>query len=272
MLPISDRDIEVTDTVAKPWYAPSQFRWGRTSVRANEVKTVMRKFLLTTVSLLALGGTAFAADLPSRKVAPVAPVIVPAFTWTGFYVGANAGYAWNANNWGCDYCSWYYPAAAWYAGQNKDGGFTGGGQVGYNYQIGNFVIGAEADIQYVDNKFDTGYWSYLGNVYGRNTLGNDWYGTVRARAGFAFDRVLVYASGGFAYADHSHSGWTLGGGLEYAFTNNIIGGIEGYYVSLGKGGNNNTLYIPNYPVVTYVANNGWNNEFGVIRARISYKF
>ncbi|WP_188611219.1 outer membrane protein [Chelatococcus reniformis] len=253
----------------------------------------MKKFLLAGVAAASLltAGSAFAADLPSRKYAPVAPaVIVPVFTWTGFYVGVNAGYAWNTNNDNNAYGYGYpgYAGYGYYGDSGSDGGFAGGGQIGYNYQIGQFVIGAEADIQYAD----------LGgkNNYGYGNQGMDWFGTVRARAGFAFDRALIYATGGFAYGgggnnnsayfgnnygyggayyggngDNTATGWTVGGGLEYAFTDNITAKVEGLYVSLDRG--NSDVYLPGAALATsYYSNGSKNNEFGVVRVGLNYKF
>lgn len=218
----------------------------------------MKKYLLASVAALGIlaAGAASAADLPSRKGPVAAPVYVPVFTWTGFYVGANAGYGWgnvNGNN----------------LGQIGDlDGFVGGGQIGYNYQIGQFVIGAEADFQGAD----------LGNGsnLGLASVKTEYFGTVRARVGVAFDRFLPYITGGWAYgnvktsipaiafsADRSHTGgWVIGGGLEYAFTNNLIGGVEYLYVDLGE---------------KNVLNNGFGQakvgtDFSVVRARLSYKF
>ncbi|CAH1673502.1 31 kDa outer-membrane immunogenic protein [Hyphomicrobiales bacterium] len=218
----------------------------------------MKKYLLASVAALGIlaAGAASAADLPSRKGPVAAPVYVPVFTWTGFYVGANAGYGWgnvNGNN----------------LGQIGDlDGFVGGGQIGYNYQIGQFVIGAEADFQGAD----------LGNGsnLGLASVKTEYFGTVRARLGVAFDRFLPYITGGWAYgnvktsipalafsADRSHTGgWVIGGGLEYAFTNNLVGGVEYLYVDLGE---------------KNVLNNGFGQakvgtDFSVVRARLSYKF
>src|SRR5215218_7063501 len=102
----------------------------------------MKKILLASVALLGFAGAASAADLPVRA-APPAPIIaaVPVFTWTGFYVGVNAGYGWNANSGRTVFVP---GVGAVDVGGNNDGGFVGGAQVGYNYQIGQFVIGAEA--------------------------------------------------------------------------------------------------------------------------------
>jgi len=248
----------------------------------------MKKILLAGVAAATMlaAGSAFAADLPSRKYEPVAPVVVvPVFTWTGFYVGVNAGYAWNTNNNNNNYLygAPVYNAYYGWGDSGNDGGFTGGGQIGYNYQIGQFVIGAEADIQYAD----------LGgkNNYGYGNQGMDWFGTVRARAGFAIDRALIYVTGGFAYGgggnnnrfygydygyyagngDNTATGWTVGGGLEYAFTDNLTAKIEGLYVSLDRG--NSDVYLPGAALASlYYSGGNKNNEFGVVRVGVNYKF
>ena len=131
----------------------------------------MKKILLSTVALIGLTVTAAAADLPSRK-APAMVAPVPVFTWTGFYVGVNAGYGWgNDNNDAVD------PLNGNFGGGGNDGGFVGGAQLGYNYQMGMFVLGAETDIQYAD----------IGNGRGNfgvanfdNGSDNEFFGTTRA--------------------------------------------------------------------------------------------
>jgi outer membrane immunogenic protein len=164
---------------------------------------------------------ASAADLaPPVQVAPAipAPIISPAFDWTGFYVGGNAGYGWGtAETVGTDI--------------DVDGAFVGA-QIGANYQMNNFVLGAEADIQY----------SWLGGDEGADGFDLDYFGTVRARVGYAFDRVLPYVTGGLAYGggdpvgadDGTHVGWTVGGGLEYAFTDAVSVRGEYLYTDLGE--------------------------------------
>ena len=217
----------------------------------------MKKYLLASVAALGLvaAGAASAADLPSRKGPVAAPVYMPpAFSWTGFYVGANAGYGWgnvNLNGWA-----------------NNIGdldGFVGGGQVGYNYQMGQFVIGAEADFQGADLGTGRG-------IFGESVK-TEYFGTVRARVGVAFDRFMPYITGGWAYgnvktsipgigfsSDRSHTGgYAVGAGLEYAVTNNIIAGVEYLYVDLGE---------------KNIAGAGTKvgTDFSVVRARLSYKF
>ncbi len=213
----------------------------------------MKKILLSSVALLAFAGAASAADLPSRRAPAPIVAAVPVFTWTGFYVGVNAGYGWND---GSDVT--FADGTVFRTVGNDDGGFVGGAQLGYNYQIGSFVVGLEGDIQYAD---------FGGNRYDFGALGifeddsDDWFGTVRARAGVAFDRALVYATGGFAFAD-DRAGWTLGGGLEYAFTNNLTGKIEGLYVNL-----EDQDYTFNGTTFSTEE-----QEFGVVRAGLNYKF
>ena len=215
----------------------------------------MKKYLLASVAALGLvaAGAASAADLPSRKGPVVAPVYVPAFTWTGFYVGANAGYGWGNVN------------ANGFANVGDLDGFVGGGQVGYNYQMGQFVLGLEADLQAADLS--------SGNNLGLVGVKTDYFGTVRARVGVAFDRFMPYITGGWAYgnvktsipaigfsSDRSHTGgYAVGAGLEYAVTNNIIAGVEYLYVDLGE---KNILG----------ANTKIGTDFSVVRARLSYKF
>ena len=212
----------------------------------------MKKILLASVALFGFAGAASAADLPVRA-APPAPMIaaVPVFTWTGFYVGVNAGYGWNAND--------SITVAGVTFDLDDEGGFVGGAQAGYNYQIGSFVVGLEGDIQYADfggdDRFDFDGDGILDDDF--NT--SDWFGTVRARAGVAFDRALIYATGGFAFADNA-TGWTVGGGLEYAFTNNLSAKIEGLYVNLDQDDNFPGLDLDN------------DAEFGVVRAGLNFRF
>jgi outer membrane immunogenic protein len=237
----------------------------------------MKKILLSSVALLGLTASAMAADLPSR-VAP-APMIaaVPVFTWTGFYVGVNAGYGWSTNDSG----AFVDPVTGVIVrGGDDEGGFVGGAQVGYNYQIGSFVVGVETDIQYADiGGSDRGFFD---GVAFRDSSDGNWFGTLRARAGVAFDRALIYVTGGLAYGDVArgnsalvdangnlfygssddvNTGYVLGGGLEYAFTNNLTAKVEGLYVNLDTKNDAFGFY-----------GDRDNAEFGVIRAGLNFKF
>ena len=236
----------------------------------------MRKLLLSTVAFAAISSTALAADLPSRP-APVAPVYVPIFTWTGLYVGLNAGVGWADNTTLFVDDSLFGPSSF---GVGSDAGFVGGGQIGYNFQTGAFVFGVEADIQYADLSSKANWGAYS---YSFNGGGSQYFGTVRARVGYAFDRVLVYVTGGLAYGglndnwwggSNSSTGWTLGGGVEYAFTNNWTAKIEGLYVNLDQG---NHIEAVNYiagaasPAAANVSSQSGEGG-GVIRVGVNYKF
>ncbi|MFD1328598.1 outer membrane protein [Mycoplana ramosa] len=173
-----------------------------------------------------------AADLAPVE-APVAPVITEVsgiYDWNGFYVGAMTGYGWT-------------DAEADGSGDSVSPGLDGwalGGYTGYNYQTGPWVMGLEGDVKYDWNsdKFD------LGGV--PMELETNWSGSLRARLGYAFDRTLVYGTGGYAFTnaeltdrqtgdsdDKTFNGWTIGAGLEHAFTDNLIGRAEYRYTDYG---------------------------------------
>jgi outer membrane immunogenic protein len=260
-----------------------------------------RSALLASAAILT-AGSAFAADLPARVAAP-APYVAapPIFTWTGFYVGVNAGAGFNNRNNG--YVTNGFGTTTFVTssgfGNGNDVGFTGGGQVGYNWQFGTFVAGIEADINYLDrgnggtsvvtsttNGVTTTYNFHRGDS-------NNWFGTVRGRLGIAFDRFLPYITGGWAFGGKnggvngtyivgngastafvgsgdsgSSSGWTLGGGVEYAWTNNMSLKLEYLHVDLGN--HNNNLYLVNGGTQYFSFHN--DNKFDVVRAGLNWRF
>lgn len=211
----------------------------------------MKKHILSVAILPLLASAALAADLPSRRAPPVyvPPVAVaPVFTWTGFYLGANAGYAFNGYNSTAIAANDAAAQAGLDGGfvpgfvSSRRSGFTGGGQIGYNYQIGGFsllgpstglLVGVEADAAYIDNRAT--YSQTVGAV--TTTVGSrlDYLGTARGRVGITFDQFLLYGTGGFAYGgargatnivgaagsyfggyDTIRTGYAYGGGVEYA--------------------------------------------------------
>jgi outer membrane immunogenic protein len=209
-----------------------------TEVETKMHKGTMRGGLLALAGLAGaavLNGGAIAADLkaPVYK-APPAGVIPAAYDWTGFYVGGHVGYGWGQKNWrdtfGLDASS-------------TPNGFLGGGQVGYNYQIGQYVLGVEADGSWSGIKGGT---TALGSTIDNNV---DWTSTVTGRAGLAFDRWLVYGKGGVAFAGDRYStnrytpgttevtdtriGWTAGAGVEYAFAPAWSAKLEYNYMDFG---------------------------------------
>jgi outer membrane immunogenic protein len=257
----------------------------------------MKKFFPIVTALIAIcgAGAAHPADLPDVKGPPVyAPPPPPAFSWTGGYVGLNAGYGWNdpgASLIGLGGSAWdgYYPPLGSYS--FKRDGFIGGSQSGFNYQVGSFVFGVEGDFQYSDISGSsyttgTGFGGYAVTLQQRM----DWFGTDRVRLGFTpTDRLLVYATGGLAvgristtsqldftgsnhydqYGGQTRAGWTAGGGVEYAFTNNWTPKIEYLYYDLGT----TTLMANGNPSdAPYQTQTGFQTRGSIVRAGINYKF
>lgn len=194
----------------------------------------MNKFhaiLIATASAAALMSSPLnAADLRMATKAPVIASMAPAPNWNGFYIGGFGGYAWG------DARTDVFGGGRFR--DNIEGGF-GGGLLGYNFQApgSNWVFGIEADAAAGDIRSDT----LLGGFNSRI----DTFGTVRGRVGYAFSNVLAYATGGYAWGnvrigapgfreDRTHSGYAVGGGLEYAFTPNWSTKVEYLYMDLGE--------------------------------------
>ena len=218
-----------------------------------------------------------AADLPTRKEAPAPVFVPPPFTWTGFYFGANAGGIWTSGSRNLNAFSGLNDAwlIADFPGGigNGQSGWLLGGQAGYNWQTGMFVLGVETDwdwsslhknFNFVSAPFAAsvlppGARGFVGDqIFANGHFNLDWIGTTRARVGFVAtpdNRLMFYGTGGFAYAggssnftifdathglawsgnpSSSRTGWTLGAGAEYAFTNNITFKGEYLYVNLGS--------------------------------------
>jgi outer membrane immunogenic protein len=238
----------------------------------------MRHLLLTVAAVLAsvAAGSAIAADLPSRNAPPPMLSPAPVYNWSGFYVGGNAGVGWaNGGN-----VTVHDPVLGSKSiNVSSHSGFIGGGQIGYNFQAGEFVYGLETDIQWADvgSKVNWGPYGRLGVSTGGS---GGYFGTLRGRAGYAIDRTLLYLTGGLAYGGLNSSpltgnagsnvGYALGGGVEYAFTQNWTAKLEALYINLSNG-NAKTIYVTNgglvYPIS---ASNG--NGGGVVRVGVNYKF
>jgi len=216
--------------------------------------------------------SAHAADLPV-KAKPVVPIAMP-FSWTGFYIGGHAGAKRGRADYG-EVREVLFPGFVTVGGipsiapivivpsrfgtlpgvSATNTGFVGGGQIGYNWQVSNFVFGLEADANWNRVRPSLGFNVpdpfLIQTLTGSYTTEIDWTSSFRGRVGMAFDRLLVYATGGAAIAGgrvnssftlntpitgiifpipssgttiasskFTRLGWTVGGGLEYAFTNN----------------------------------------------------
>lgn len=188
---------------------------------------------LAALGVLTAGGAAFAADLPAYEPPAAVAAPVPSFTWTGGYLGVQAGYGWGRSTYG---------AAGVGSTRTRPEGFMLGGYAGYNYQFegSGAVIGVETDLNWanIDDK------KTIAGVSGKAET--RWNGATRARLGYAFDRFLVYGAAGVAYADRKVSvsgfgsdkktavGWTVGGGVESALTENVVARAEYRYTDYGK--------------------------------------
>jgi outer membrane immunogenic protein len=263
----------------------------------------MRRILLAlataTAVTVASVATVLAADLP-RPVYKAPPPPPPVYNWTGFYLGANFG------------GSWGHESHELFNGipGNSEGGFThdpngviGGGQIGYNWQFAPWfgwgtgtVLGIEADFQGSSQRSKNDG-TFSDPVFGPVTFSGgvedklEWFGTVRGRAGIAFDRVLWYGTGGWAFGEakldegtltssnaggpiagtafsSSNSmdgGWTVGGGIDWAFLDNWTAKLEYLYVDFGTRSN---VAIPGGP---FIITSGHFID-NVARGGVNYKF
>ena len=247
---------------------------------------MLRKILMTTVAATTLAGSALAADLPSRRPPPAAYVPpVPIFTWTGFYLGVNAGGAFRANNNGNN--GVFIPGFGFVANNSSNNArFIGGGQAGVNYQINQFVVGIEGDGQALVGSNNNNGNNFFG--FGNNGNNTRFLGTVRGRGGIAFDRLLVYGTGGVAFGtgptinnfnpflvgagpfvnnvnngNNWRVGYTVGAGVEYAFLPNWSVKAEYLFTDLGRTNNNNGFFFNN---------NNFRERNHIVRAGINYHF
>src|SRR5262245_45394648 len=207
----------------------------------------MSRFVPAVLALIAVGLTtsARAADLYGTGVPLTGNnTLYRDDSWARPYLGVNLGYAWGsvANN------------------PTKPSGFVGGVEAGYNWQSGTFVFGLEGDIQATGAEDTFAPWKFS----------NPWFGTVRGRAGFTFNNVMFFGTGGLAFGElrastfgltesHTNVGWTLGAGAEMSLNRNWSAKIEYLYVDLA----NDNFIITG-------ASNGY--RFGTIRAGLNYRF
>lgn len=225
----------------------------------------MRRLLCACAALFALGvGTASAADLPIWTPGPTGPVLLP-FTWAGPYFGVNIGGQWTS-----DKIRTTSSGPGFFAGEAQSldamspgtvtsAGVIGGMQAGYNWQFDQAVVGLEVDF---NGATATGNNSVIGifNAPPGTALTTTvkqpmFITTVRPRVGWTFDHVMVYATGGYAFATYQVvdsynftvglpgtqgdvtaklSGWTAGAGVEYAFYKGMSLKLEYLYLGMGS--------------------------------------
>ena len=216
--------------------------------------------LLLAAALLSVATAASAADMQARPYTKAPPPMVsPAYNWSGFYIGAMGGYGWGS-------------------GDNEGSGGFGGGTIGYNWQMpgSQFVFGVEVDAAGGSIK-DSLTEDLGGGVPITFEQKISALGSVTGRAGFAMDALLLYAKGGFAWADNKlsvsalgttlsdskvHTGYTLGGGLEYLFTPSWSAKAEYMYTSLSG----ETYNLGGFP------QDSGNLDFHTIKVGVNYHF
>lgn len=215
----------------------------------------MKKAFMTAAAFAALSTAALAADLPSKKSVTMAPTPAPyAFSWTGAYVGGQLGYFGSRIS-GPFTTATGTNSAAYSINKSS---FLLGAYAGYNYQFaGNIVVGVEGDIDAVlgNRGHRDGITPLAGGPYDVSAR-QTYSGAIRGRLGYAYDRALFYVAGGFAFGNvkttyanagtapflsvnSQRTGYTLGAGLDYAITNNIIARLEYRYTDLGRKSFNN---------------------------------
>lgn len=229
------------------------------------MRSLLLAGLIVTTSLAAAPLSVEAADIPARR-ALYAPQPTPTFSWAGSYIGLNAGASWGEYRF--DSISQTFvggPGPAVFAqtafAAGRETGFVGGYQSGYNLQFGSVVLGIETDTQILqlERRFALGPAAVGAFAPGDSfSVESSFTGSGRVRAGLAFDRFLVYGTGGFAYAvaqerasyvarpapgsvaltfrddDKYLTGWTVGAGVEYALTNGLSVGVEYRHTDFGR--------------------------------------
>lgn len=220
----------------------------------------MKYRLVIAAVMLALPVVAQAADMrtPYTK-APPPPPAAPIYTWTGFYVGGHVGGAFRDGN---------NPF-----GFNDDGRFIAGGQVGADYQFsGSWLVGIEAQYSYVDRGSNAPFGFAGGNFNHRL----DGLASVTGRLGYTWGPGLIYAKGGYAYADtrnngfgpfafnNDRDGYTVGAGIEYMFAQNWSAKLEYQYFDFGR----QTLFT-GAPLIN---RGNFDDDLHTIKFGVNYRF
>ena len=256
----------------------------------------MKRTLFASAIAVAVVSPALAADLPSAPPPQAPAVYVPAappvYNWSGFYIGANAGGSWFSQS--NSTFTWSVTGATSTGQSFNDSGFAAGGQLGANFQSGQFVFGIEGDADYLSNKASVTVatdFSGLAGSSNTHTYTSDFLSTVRGRLGFAWDRALIYGTGGLAMADYQiqrmqngaglapagnsqtvsdfRIGWAAGAGVEYAFSDMITGRVEYLVAGLESASNSYNFAAFGNGTVTQSSPTAYVN---IVRGGLNFKF
>lgn len=242
----------------------------------GEGVAILRQVVLAGAILAVPAAVGFAADVEAP-----AP-----YDWSGAYVGAHAGYGSANVDYDFNDDDLFGNDAGSTNSENLDG-FVGGGQIGYNWQIDNFVLGLEGYVTWADLKSSSGG-NDLGEVSFHSEV--DWVAALAPRVGFAWDNVLIYGKGGLALADlgtrieqpvlaglrvndddKTELGWTIGAGAEVALSENWIVGMEADYYDFGTYSASKDVTNPPDPP-QHATDYDVDASLWSILARVSYKF
>ena len=242
------------------------------------------RILGAALSTMLLCATAHAADLPQAQPYKAAPVPAPMmYNWSGFYIGANAGYGWSGQ---CiDVTAVNGLPGVFAEGCKNAGGGLIGGQAGYRWQAGQFVFGLEAQGDWANIRNTRVSLLNGANTY-RSTLNG--LGLFTGQIGYAANEVLFYVKGGAAvgsqdfglyntlsgaglvYASRTRWGGVVGAGIEYGLTQNWTVGLE--YDYLWRVSDSNTWLTPTLaPAITSLTTNT-KTDVNMLTLRVNYKF
>ena len=230
----------------------------------------MKHAVVLALGVLGTSAPAFAADIPV-KAAVRAPMVAPAaYNWSGFYIGAQGGYGWGRHD--RVHFRLENPNPTNYDSR----GWLLGGHAGYNWTLSQFLLGVEGDFMGADIRGDDGF---IGRTLDVTTL--RYVGTLRGRLGVTFDRVLLYATGGWAFAGLRHTneplphqvsptrhGWTAGGGLEWGFMPNWSARAEYRYFDVGTFEQPGSEEAIPFPLPGFQVR----NRYSTVMGGISYHF
>ena len=202
---------------------------------------------------------------------PASPV-----NWTGIYLGLNGGFGFGGSN-------WTDSVTTSSTGNFGTSGFVFGGTAGANYQVGSLVFGVEADGDWADA---SGFGTFTASAVcaGGCLTTSGWLSTVRGRAGYAFDRFLVYGTGGAAFGNvranfsndpvssATEAGWTVGAGVEVAFASNWSAKAEYLFVDLADGSCTTDCAIANANGPPLIPNIAVKFNESIVRAGVNYRF
>lgn len=235
----------------------------------------MRKSLISLFAVAVSLPVAFATGAAQAQ----------SYNWTGAYIGIHGGYAWSDVDWTHQSTVLHFnPNPNTNSDSFSNSGWIGGGQIGFQQQYTNWVIGLEATLSGGDLS-DT---HTRPGTFSPNQITQDvrLIMTVTARLGYTFDRSMVYVKGGYAGArlteglseqpffthsvgnDSWHNGWTIGAGFEYAFTRNLIFGLEYNYIDLES----RTFSNPDTSGFALTTINVDPSPIQTVMARLSFKF